>query len=507
MNLENLQKIRSVGRDELGEVHVCELAGFAGQIALKEFDAWTLADEAGRQKYREVIEQLIATPSSRSPRLLALEMAAQHARQATEWVDGASLTSIVSVKKGLSGDQASEICLGILDALEDLHAKVGAHGALTPNKVLLTQGLTADGVLLTDPCQHLLYSVSDPLKVVTESPERFVGQPAFLSPEQVEGQPPTVASDIYVVGLILYYMVTGVSPFASSSATRTLRRQMAEQPLPVALAKASVKLSPAIENAITTALQKDPQQRFASVAAFRAALSDEHSVSAEGGRTSSGAGIEAISGSFVAALESSMAPAAPSVRQTGQMAAIKKKTRVQTAAPSVVVSLDEASAAEPGMDVADASDQSDTDPRSPVAPAAPSLGLAVGASAASQDAEAASPAATVDLPSSEAAHEAALAPDAFVAKMTPPPVAQEASPAEPPARVGSESSTWRNVAGGDWFDVGDDASSLTDHLAEREAQAHQAGSGIPSGAKVVIAVALVIALALLVILLISTTQG
>ncbi len=477
MNLENLQKIRSVGRDELGEVHVCELAGFAGQIALKEFDGWTLADEAGRQKYREVIERLIATPSSRSPRLLALEMAAEHARQATEWVDGASLTSIVSVKKGLSGDQASEICLGILDALEDLHAKVGAHGALTPNKVILTQGLSADGVMVTDPCQHLLYSVSDPLKVVTESPDRFVGQPAFLSPEQVEGQPPTIASDIYVVGLILYYMVTGVSPFASSSATRTMRRQMAEQPLPVSLAKASVKLSPAIENAITTALQKDPQQRFASVAAFRAALSDEHSVSDAGGRTSSGAGIEAISGSFLAALESSIAPAAPSVRQTGQMAAIKTKVRVQTAAPLVVLNLDDtAVATAPATVEGSAVVVEDTDPRPPVAPSAPTHS---------------------DEPEARP----------FASKMTPPPVADEATPGDPPARIGSESSTWRNDGGGDWFDVGDDASSLTDHLAEREAQAHQAGSGIPSGAKVVIAIALVIALALLVILLVSTTKG
>ncbi|NQW62394.1 MAG: protein kinase [Deltaproteobacteria bacterium] len=479
MNLENLQKIRSVGRDELGEVQVCELPGFAGQIALKEFDAWTVADEAGREKYREVIDRLIANPSSRSPRVLALEMENQQARQATEWVDGASLTSIVGVKKGLSGDQASEVCLGILDALEDLHGKVGAHGALTPNKVLLTQGLSADGVMVTDPCQHLLYSVSDPLKVVTESPERFVGQPAFLSPEQVEGQPPTVASDIYVVGLILYYMVTGVSPFASTSATRTLRRQMAEQPLPVALAKASVKLRPAIENAITTALQKDPEQRFSSVAAFRAALFDEHSVSDAGARTSSGAGIDAISGSFLAALESSIAPAAPSVRQTGQMAAIKKKARSQSAAPLVVVNLDEV------QDAASASEgdhwlpTEETDPRSPVAPATPPSHLVAGVPTRSTEPGA----------------------QPFVSKMTPPPVADEAPQAKPPARIGSASSTWRTDGGGDWFDVGDDATSFTEHLAEREAQARQASSGIPAGAKVVAAVVLLVALALLVALL------
>lgn len=482
MNLENLQKIRSVGRDELGEVHVCELTGFAGQIALKEFDAWTLADEAGREKYREAVERLIASPSSRSPRLLALEIGDQGARQATDWVDGASLTSIVSVKKGLSGDQASEICLGILVALEDLHAKVGAHGALTPNKVLLTQGLNADGVMVTDPCQHLLYSVSDPLKVVTETPERFVGQPAFLSPEQVEGQPPTVASDIYVVGLILYYMVTGVSPFASSSATRTLRRQMAEQPLPVALAKASVKLSPAIENAITTALQKDPSQRFSSVAAFRAALSDEHTVSDAGARTSSGAGIEAISGSFLAVLESSLAPAAPSVRQTGQMAAISKKRKKQTTAPSVVVNLDDATPSAPALPAEDVPVIDDTDPRSPVAPVTPS-----------------------SLPA-DPAGEAATPPEArsFVSKMTPPPVADEVTQSEPPARVGSESAVWRNEAGGDWFDVGEDPSSFTDHLAEREAQGHRAGAGIPPGAKVVIGLVLLAALGLLVLWLASS---
>ena len=484
MNLENLQKIRSVGRDELGEVHVCELQGFAGQVALKEFDGWTVADEAGREKYREVIERLIATPSSRSPRVLGLEMRATGARQATEWVDGASLTSIVSVKKGLSGDQASEICLGILDALEDLHSKVGAHGALTPNKILLTEGLSAAGVMVTDPCQHLLYSVSDPLKVVTESPDRFVGQPAFLSPEQVEGESPTLQSDIYVVGLILYYMVTGVSPFASSSATRTLRRQMAEQPLPVALAKASVKLSPAIENAITTALQKDPANRFSSIAAFRAALSDEGAVSSEGSRTASGAGIEALTGSFLAALESSLAPAAPSVRQTGQMAAIKPKREMKTSVTSVVVSLDATPASElpePAPVV------EETDPRSPVAPQTPSQQTSVVA-----EAKPAAPTPPVDKP--------------FVSKMSPPPVAEEALPAASDTRVGSESSTFRmDGGGGNWFEVGDDATSFTDHLAEREAQARQSGQGLPMGAKVIIGIVLLLALALMAVLLASTS--
>ena len=463
LNLENLQKIRSVGRDELGEVHVCELPKFEGQIALKEFDPWTLADEAGREQYRAAMQKLIADPSERTPRVLALEMTALAARQATSWVDGASLTSIVSVKRGLSGDQASEICLGILDALEELHGRVGAHGALTPNKVLLTQGLNADGVLLTDPCQHLLYSVSDPLKVVSETPERFVGQPAFLSPEQVEGQAPTLQSDIYVVGLILYFMVTGVSPFASSSATRTLRRQMAEQPLPVALAKASVRISPAIENAITTALQKDPAARFTSVAAFRAALVDEGAVSTEGSKTSSGAGIEAISGAFLAALESSIAAPAPSVRQTGQMAAIKPRREMKQSLSSVVVASD-VPAAEPQF-------AEETDPRAPVSP-------------------------TID-----------TAPAAAASKPLPaPPTAVEPPPKE--ERVGSESSTWKmDGAGGGWFDVGEDASSLTDHLAEREANAHHAGGGVPAGAKVIVAVVLMLALVLLVVLLATTSGG
>lgn len=478
MNLENLQKIRSVGRDELGEVHVCELPGFAGQIALKEFDAWTLADEAGREKYREAVERLIASPSSRSPQLHALEIGGQRARQAGDWVDGASLTSIVSVKKGLSSDQASEVCLGILDALESLHATVGAHGALTPNKVLLTQGLNADGVMVTDPFQHLLYSVSDPLKVVAESPERFVGQPAFLSPEQVEGQPPTVASDIYVVGLILYFMVTGVSPFASSSATRTLRRQMAEQPLPVALAKASVNLSPAIENAITTALQKDPSQRFSSLAAFRAALSDEHSVSDAGARTSSGAGIEAISGAFLAALASSVATAAPSVRHTGQMAAIIKKRKTQTTAPSVFVKLDDAPPSAPADEMGDSPVIDDTDPRPPVTPSS--------------------------LPSDPTEGDGIeRAPRLFDSKMTPPPVADQAAQAHPSARVGSISATWRTDAGSDWFDVGEDTSSLTDHLAEREAQAQRADAGMPLGAKVVIGLVLLSATGLFLLWLAS----
>jgi hypothetical protein len=142
----------------------------------------------------------------------------------------------------------------------------------------------------------------------------------------------------------------------------------------------------------------------------------------------------------------------------------------------VVVNLDDATPSAPALPAEDVPVIDDTDPRSPVAPVTPS-----------------------SLPA-DPAGEAATPPEArsFVSKMTPPPVADEVTQSEPPARVGSESAVWRNEAGGDWFDVGEDPSSFTDHLAEREAQAHQASSGIPAGAKVLIAVMLLIALALLV---------
>jgi hypothetical protein len=165
------------------------------------------------------------------------------------------------------------------------------------------------------------------------------------------------------------------------------------------------------------------------------------------------------------------------------MAAIKKKkkSRVQTGDPLVVVNLDEAQAAAPASE-GDPLPTDETDPRSPVAPITP-------ASVTRSD----SPA-----PLSEPGEPP------FVSKMTPPPVADEVTQSEPPARVGSESAAWRNEAGGDWFDVGEDPSSFTDHLAEREAQSHRAGAGIPPGAKVVIGLVLLAALGLLVLWLASS---
>jgi serine/threonine-protein kinase len=87
----------------------------------------------------------------------------------------------------------------------------------------------------------------------------LMGTAAYMSPEQAQGEDVTPASDVYSFGVILYRMLTGRLPFESASAVEVLRRQLQEEPPPLAAVRPQ---APAALAAVTeSSLAKNPQER------------------------------------------------------------------------------------------------------------------------------------------------------------------------------------------------------------------------------------------------------
>jgi len=99
----------------------------------------------------------------------------------------------------------------------------------------------------------------------------FVGTPEFMSPEQCAGGEIEVgpASDLYSLGALGYYLLTGRSPFAGRSATQMLAAHLYETPKSL-LEQAAVP--PALAAVIAQCLAKSPDDRFADASAVAAAL-------------------------------------------------------------------------------------------------------------------------------------------------------------------------------------------------------------------------------------------
>lgn len=96
-----------------------------------------------------------------------------------------------------------------------------------------------------------------------------VGTPAFMAPEQANGEPVDGKTDVFALGSVLYYIVTGRSPFARADAPRTMAAAKAcEFPRPASL----VDVSEALEAIVLQAMARDPQDRYASASELAEAL-------------------------------------------------------------------------------------------------------------------------------------------------------------------------------------------------------------------------------------------
>ncbi|HEU5369514.1 MAG TPA: protein kinase [Ktedonobacterales bacterium] len=155
----------------------------------------------------------------------------------------------------------------VADALNYAHEQRVIHRDVKPENMLIGP---LDDILLSD---FGIAVVSQSSRYQTSN--EMVGTVGYMAPEQIQGHP-RPASDQYALGVVVYEWLCGERPFRGS-VTEVATQHLAVAPPPL---RAKVPdLSPALEDVVLTALAKDPDQRFANVRAFAAAL--ENAASAE----------------------------------------------------------------------------------------------------------------------------------------------------------------------------------------------------------------------------------
>lgn len=152
-----------------------------------------------------------------------------------------------------------DIAVGILRALEYVHGSGIAHGHLTPESVLLE-----DGIKLKD-FEFAWLEQGQPL---TES-SNLLSDPHYLAPEQIQGQGIDARTDLYALGVILYELFTGRRPFEGSQ-SELLDQHLYQSPTPPRQINSG--LSRSLEYLILKLLAKQPEQRYATAAQVRRVL-------------------------------------------------------------------------------------------------------------------------------------------------------------------------------------------------------------------------------------------
>ena len=103
----------------------------------------------------------------------------------------------------------------------------------------------------------------------------ILGTPEFMSPEQIRGKPLDARSDIYALGIVAFEMFTGKLPFQGRNAQEMMIARLRGQPTPIRQLRADTP--PAVEKALTKALQTNPDDRYTTAVEFADALTAEES--------------------------------------------------------------------------------------------------------------------------------------------------------------------------------------------------------------------------------------
>jgi serine/threonine protein kinase len=200
------------------------------------------AEAAGRLSHPGIVTVFDAgeEPETRAPYIVM------------EFVGGESLESLLARnnRKLLVGD-ALQLTMEIAEALDNAHCLGVVHRDLKPSNILLTE----DGhAKIAD------FGVAKLNLANQTSNGRALGTPAYMSPEQLNGDSVDGRSDLFSLGVILYTILTGHRPFQGNSALTVSYRVVNRDPIPATLL--DTELPPGLDYIITRAMAKDVRDRY-----------------------------------------------------------------------------------------------------------------------------------------------------------------------------------------------------------------------------------------------------
>jgi serine/threonine protein kinase len=244
-----------LGRGAMGVVYRARDPKLDRIVAIKTVSLAGL-DSAAEQEYRKrfVVEAKAAGRLSHPGIVTMFDVREEEPEPylVMEYVNGQSLQELVSREnRTVPLSTMLRLVQEIAEALHYAHAQGVIHRDIKPANILVDENGHAKiadfGIAKLNQTNLTLHG-------------QLLGSPAYMAPEQLGDGDVDSRSDLFSLGVILYYMLTGHRPFQGNSTTTVCFKLVNHEPLPVSSFQAN--LSPELDNIVLRAMAKDPAQRY-----------------------------------------------------------------------------------------------------------------------------------------------------------------------------------------------------------------------------------------------------
>jgi hypothetical protein len=263
--------IRKIGAGNMGEVHLAEHLLLRQPCAIKLIRPDRAANAAALSRFEREVQTTSRLSHWNTVRIYDYGYTDDGTfYYVMEYLAGWTLEDLVRQHGPLPPGRAIHLLRQVCAALREAHAMGLVHRDIKPaNIITCLRGGVPDIAKLLD---FGLVRGTGPAgsDALVTSPGSVTGTPAYMSPEQAGGEPVDARSDIYSLGAVAYYVVTGRPPFERETAMRVLMAHVHDPPPTPSQVRAEVPAD--LEQVILRCLAKDPAERYADVARLDRAL-------------------------------------------------------------------------------------------------------------------------------------------------------------------------------------------------------------------------------------------
>ncbi len=245
---------KEIGRGAMGVVYLAHDPIIKRKVALKTIDIASSLDNTKREELtKRMLTEVRSAGRLNHQNIVTIYDYGEDILPfvVMEYVEGESLESLRKKKGKFSMDELYPIVKGVASGIDYAHSMGIVHRDIKPDNILLTKDYVPK---ITD------FGIARLLDTSSTQDSGIIGSPSYMSPEQILGGPIDSTTDIFSLGVLIYYLIAGEKPFYGNTPHAVTYKILNEEPNPPSFYNPALTLH--VDGVLRRTLSKKPEERY-----------------------------------------------------------------------------------------------------------------------------------------------------------------------------------------------------------------------------------------------------